>query len=124
MFFSCIKIGVKCKPIQVKELIGTFDLLNGETITFKNDYTYEHLLQNDSTVYGIWIYQSFEALRINEILGFDMRAFSEIGENKYYTRYLTFRFYACKHWGNIIITRGPAGDPDGAPRLIWFKKIK
>jgi hypothetical protein len=122
---SCNKIGVKSEPIPVEQIFGTYDLYNGEKITLKKDFTYEHfyidneLIKNDT---GIWGYQRFDVTKTNEIRTFDMRAISEDGKRNYHTEYMTHRFYACKYWGKIIITRGYAGDPDGAPPLNWYDK--
>lgn len=127
LFGFCNKIGVRDAPIPVEQIFGTYDLYNGEIITLKSDYSYEHLYKNDSISkkdMGIWRYQSFDITKTNEIRAYDMRVLSENGEKNYYTEYITHYFYACKHWGKVIITPGYEGDPDGAPSLKWYKKIE
>jgi hypothetical protein len=124
LLVSCNKIGVKDSPIPVEQIFGTYDLWNGKRIiTLNPDYTYVYMdiMKSDT---GIWNYYYFTGSKTNQIETFDMRAISENGEKKYYSRYMTHRFYVCKHWGRIIITNGYEGDPDGAPALKWYKKIE
>ena len=127
LLISCNKIGIKDWPIPVEQVFGTYDLRNGKKITFNTDstyiywYVYDDTIKNDT---GVWRYQYFDATKTNQIFAYDMRAVSENGEKNYYTEYATFYFYVCKHWGKIIITNGYEGDPDGAPALKWYKKIK
>ena len=124
LFRSCSKFNLKCNPIAVEQIFGTYDLGDEGKITLKNDFFYVRFYTDNSSDTGIWWYQSFKSTKTNEIRTYDMRAISEDGERNYYSRYMTNRFFACKHWGNIIISRGYAGDPDGAPALKWFKKIE
>ena len=127
LFHSCNRMSIRCKPIPIEQIFGTYDLGSGKKIILREDFSYisynanNEMFESDS---GIWIYQSFST-RTNQIFTYDMRALSESGERNHYTRYMTNRFFACKHLGRIIIiTRGYTGDPDGAPALKWFRKIK
>ena len=124
LLISCNKLGIKYWPIPVEQLFGTYDLWNGKEITFNPDYTYVYFNGATSDT-GIWRYQYLEPpFRLNIIAAYDMRALSKDGEKKYYTEFKTHHFYACKHWRKIIITNGYEGDPDGAPALKWYKKVK
>ena len=126
LLLSCNKMNLRCNPILVEEIFGTYDLRDGQKLILRNDFFYEHFYIYNGVLkkdIGIWRYQSFKSTRTNEIMTFDMRALSEDGERRHFTRYMTNRFFACRHWGRIIITRGYAGDPDGAPPLIWYRKI-
>jgi hypothetical protein len=128
LLFSCNKTNFRCNPIPLEDIFGTYDLRDGRRITLKQDFTYVHFYIDNGVMKsdtGIWRFHYFEApLRWNLIYTYDMRAISENGERNYFTRYMTNRFFACRHWGRVIITRGHGGDPDGAPPLIWFRKIE
>ena len=128
LLVSCNKMNLRCNPIPVEQIFGTYDLGNGQKLILRSDFFYERFRIVDGVMKsdtGIWLYHSFEApLRWNVIYTFDKRAISENGERNYFSRYMTKRFFACRHWGRIIITRGHRGDPDGAPPLIWYRQIK
>jgi hypothetical protein len=119
LLISCNRIGLKYWPIPVEQLFGTYDLRNGKKLILNSDYTYVYFYDEDNTTksdIGNWRYYYFESQRKNEIYSFNIDTRNEGKKG--------FRFYACKHWGKIIITNGYEGDPDGAPALKWYKKVK
>jgi len=123
---SCNKMSTRSKSILVEQIFGMYDLGNEKKIILNSDYSYIYFYVDSDGIksdLGIWYYHYYIGSKTNQIKAFDMRALGENGERNYYTRYSTFTFYVCKHWGKIIITNGYEGDPDGAPALKWFKKI-
>lgn len=122
LFVSCNKIGIKNKPIPVEQVVGMYDY--GEGLILDADFTYKFFYIDNDVVKcdtGVWLYQSYKSLKLNYIEIYDIEAQKT---NNYIFKYKRSVFYACKHWGKIIITHGYQGDPDGAPALKWYKKIK
>ncbi|MDR1098591.1 MAG: hypothetical protein LBL57_10710, partial [Tannerella sp.] len=117
LFLSCNRVGIKDNPIPAEQIFGTYDLWNGESITFDSNYTYLYLHVDQGVVKrdtGVWNYHYYPGSKTNQIEIFDSRAISENGEKRYYTRYIIRHFYVCKYWGKVMITGGYEGDPDGA----------
>jgi hypothetical protein len=111
---SCIHKGFDSKPIPFDEIVGIYELKNKSQIhriELYNDSTFQYMIMKGGILvenkFGRWKYEQYTNYNI------------VILENKPY-------FWACKIYGKITLANKPfpPADPDGAPILRRYKKIK
>jgi hypothetical protein len=121
LFVSCSH-GLKDKPLTIEQIVGTYDIDDTkEKLTLNTNLTYEHIYYfKDTLKYEIGNWEYFRVIGRNEVVVYDITYVS----NGNYKKLNSKHFILCKIWGKVKLTRGYAGDPDGAPMLKWYKKVE
>lgn len=137
---SCIKISTESVPIHIENIYGCYVSMNNEeTVCVNSDSTYYYEYLNTENVkcveHGNWEYiESHQYKFMNKyfIVWSENELWLRSGDSIIIERdsipVLTaelHRFYVCyKHvyFGDVILTHGYEGDPDGAPKLKWLEK--
>jgi len=124
-FYSCSESN-SSRPIDFKDVIGCYHYtirIENEYICIFSDFTYLHKITDGkgSIIFsetGKVVYN--RRVRTNVLILLD---FSRIREDGSISKRDTY-FFVRKRWGRITIAHSFNADPDGAPRIPRYRRIR